>query len=104
MSEYMQAIDCLLLPSHYEGVPFVLIEAQAAGVMSIVSNNVPEEVNISRKIKFLPLDRLIWCNEIQKASFNREDNKEKLIEEGFEITENARIMVENYRILIGKNT
>lgn len=104
MSEYMQAIDCLLLPSHYEGVPFVLIEAQAAGVMSIVSNNVPEEVNISRKIKFLPLDRPIWCNEIQKASFNREDNKEKLIEEGFEITENARIMVENYRILMGKNT
>ena len=38
--EVMAALDVLVLPSHYEGAPITLVEAQASGVPSVVSSAV----------------------------------------------------------------
>lgn len=40
MTEYYKNADILLLPSHYEGLPFTLIEAQAAGIKCLASDKV----------------------------------------------------------------
>lgn len=37
------AMDCLLFPSLYEGLPLVLLEAQAAGLHCVVSDTVSSE-------------------------------------------------------------
>lgn len=53
----MSAFDWLLLPSHYEGVPMVLLEAQAAGVPCLVSDRVSREADVGLGlIHFLPID------------------------------------------------
>ncbi|MEG0320498.1 MAG: glycosyltransferase, partial [Niameybacter sp.] len=44
--EIMNALDILVLPSLFEGLGIVAIEAQAAGTPCLVSTGVPEEVDM----------------------------------------------------------
>ncbi|HWW00912.1 MAG TPA: glycosyltransferase [Candidatus Acidoferrum sp.] len=54
----MRAADLLLFPSLYEGLGLVLIEAQAVGLRSLVSNIVPSEVQlVEGLVHRLPLSR-----------------------------------------------
>lgn len=54
--DLMSAMDCFLLPSKFEGLPFVLIEAQCSGLMCIASENVSQESNITGEVRYLGLD------------------------------------------------
>jgi len=44
------AMDVLLLPSHYEGLGLVLIEAQTAGLPCVFSDVVPEEAGVVKPL------------------------------------------------------
>lgn len=50
VNEYMMAMDTMIFPSFYEGVPLVLVEAQAAGLYSVVSDSITDEVNLTECI------------------------------------------------------
>lgn len=52
---YYNAMDCFVLPSLYEGLGIVCIEAQVNGLPCIVSTAVPAVAKISDKIEFLRL-------------------------------------------------
>ena len=54
--EYYMAFDIFLCTSFYEGFGTTAIEAQATGVNTFVSNNFPEEVELTDYIQRLPLD------------------------------------------------
>ena len=57
IEQLMASASCLLLPSHFEGFPVVLVEAQALGLRALVSNRVSSEVDLQvGLIDFLPLD------------------------------------------------
>lgn len=47
--------DLFVLPSHHEGFPLVLIEAQISGLNCVVSDTVSPETNFSGMIKFISL-------------------------------------------------
>ncbi len=67
INEYMCAMDAFLLPSLYEGLGIVLIEAQTAGLNCLTTKEtVAKETNISNKIKYLPLKEDLWVKEIKK--------------------------------------
>lgn len=85
----MSTMDVFVLPSHYEGLGLVLIEAQSIGIPCVASDNIPEEVNITGTVKFLSLDMNIkeWANCIllmrnEKRHF---DNRNIIIEAGYDI-------------------
>ncbi|MCM1066452.1 MAG: glycosyltransferase family 1 protein [Muribaculaceae bacterium] len=53
--ELLSGIDCLLMPSLYEGLPFVLVEAQAADTPCLVSDTISPECKISDGVGFMSL-------------------------------------------------
>lgn len=79
---YYSAFDCLLFPSKFEGLPFVLVEAQVNGLPIVASDRVTTEMNITGNINFVPLDasKEEWLSTIEKAlkPVNRISNVEKM--------------------------
>lgn len=64
--DILQAMDCFVLPSLFEGLGIVSIEAQAAGLPCALSNNVPKEVKIIESVRFISLNESLdyWTNEL----------------------------------------
>ena len=70
VSDWYQAMDCFVLPSLFEGLPVVGIEAQAAGLPCVFSDRVTDEVLLSPEARRVPLqsDDAEWAGEIMKAA------------------------------------
>lgn len=69
IAELMLAADFLILPSLLEGFPVVLVEAQAAGTMCLVSDHVSSEVDLGLNlIKFLSIPTKHTSDEIDKCA------------------------------------
>lgn len=98
-----QAMDIFLLPSLYEGLGMVLIEAQANSLFSICSNNVPIEAKITENILFLKLEKEIWKSNILNFKNVNRNNKTKnnLKNNKYEILEQSKMLEEKYLNLIG---
>ncbi|MEH2928312.1 glycosyltransferase family 1 protein [Candidatus Ventrimonas sp. KK005] len=54
--ELMNIMDVFVLPSVYEGLGIVLIEAQANGLPCVISDTIPKEVKINSNCHFLSLN------------------------------------------------
>lgn len=64
-----QAMDVFVLPSRYEGLPTVAIEAQLAGLKVVTSTRVTEETKVRSDMAFLDLSAGAerWAEEVLKA-------------------------------------
>ena len=85
VNDYMSAMDIFLLPSLFEGLPLVAIEAQTSGVNCLFSKNIDNEVKINENAKLLDLNILEWEREIETANINRINNIEKIRKRGYDI-------------------
>ena len=84
----MQAMDCFLFPSLFEGLCFVGIEAQAAGLPCFFSDAITKEVGITNLAHFISLETSPeeWADLILKESpIERKDMREKIAEAGYDI-------------------
>lgn len=99
--ELLQAMDAFTMPSKYEGFGIAALEAQAAGLPTIVSDALPEEVVITNLITKISLKKSAkyWANKILKYSnsnFHRSINHQTIIDKGYDIKENAKWLEKYY--------
>ena len=92
VAAFYQAMDVFVLPSLFEGFGIVNIEAQASGLKCVVSDVVPEEVNVTGNVVRLPLKGSldIWVNEILNVSGSRRDYSDVIRRAGFDALSSAK--------------
>lgn len=58
VKDLMFMSDALLFPSFYEGLPVVLVEAQATGLPAVISNTISREIDITNGISRINISEL----------------------------------------------
>ena len=87
VSSVLQASDCFLFPSKWEGLPLTVVEAQASGMKCIVSDKITDEVILTDLVIRLPIDKGadLWTNRIQELIFSRFDYSDEIRKAGYDI-------------------
>lgn len=85
--DYLQAMDLFCLPSRFEGFPISVIEAQAAGVKCLVSDQVTDEVKITDLVTFLPLEEMCWVETLAELRIDgeRQRRDEEIARAGYDV-------------------
>ncbi len=86
------AFDCFLLPSNYEGLPVVGVEAQCAGLYPLFSDKVTREAKITDSVQYLSLKTTAddWaCAAICCAKLRNKHGAEQVAAAGYDITSEA---------------
>lgn len=99
----LKGFDVFLLPSFYEGLPFVLIESQAASLPGVISDTITREVSITNYLDYVSLDSSAkdWANIVIKASKKKRiDQKNNLIQNGYEVKSMVKDLQKYYQIIM----
>lgn len=93
-----QAMDVFVLPSLYEGLPVVGVEAQCAGIKCLFSDKTTKEIEITENALRVPLEKNFWVDKICESSLGtRNVNVKK-----FDIKENAKVLQKKYKMYDGE--
>ena len=106
VEKYLQAMDLFVLPSRFEGLPVVLVEAQAAGLPCLVSDVVTDAADLTGQVKFLPGgDVDVWMDAIRRIRADEGGQSretvsgkagEQITSAGYDISANAGRLIEQY--------
>ena len=101
VSEWYQVMDCFVLPSLFEGLPVVGIEAQAAGLPCVFSDRVTDEALLSPEAHRVSLraDNVEWARQILaagRAETDRTQGMDIVRRAGYDIHTEARKLQERY--------
>lgn len=97
--DLLQAADIYVMPSLWEGLPVSAIEAQAAGLPVILSNKISKMTKVTPNVDFLDISSTQeWIKKINKISidFKRKDTYSYIKENGYDISDSAKIIESNY--------
>lgn len=96
--DLMQVMDVFLLPSLYEGLGIVLIEAQASGLKCIISDTIPDDGIITNNVTKVSLNKSPkeWSKEINNfRNYDRNNTIEEIKTNKFDIDLNVE-WLQNY--------
>lgn len=100
VEKWYQAMDAFVLPSHFEGLPLSLIEAQAADLPCLASEHVSKEVKVSCGIEFLGLDEEVWCAKLKKiygqGNGTRQNRKQVMSDAGYDLKSEIKVLEKRY--------
>lgn len=99
VEDWLQALDIMVFPSLFEGLPNVVLEWQLAGLHSVISDRITCECQITDQVKYLPLEVGVaaWAQYITELTvFEREGKQFEICQQfaaaGYDITTNARYL------------
>ncbi len=100
VDKLMQAMDVFVMPSLFEGLPFVLVEAQTASLPCVISDTINYDVKISPLVIFMSLnaDAKTWANKIQETCsfFTRSDKSQYVVDNGFSMSDTIKYLANIY--------
>lgn len=101
ISELMQTMDLLLLPSLFEGLPLTLVEAQASGLPCVASDVVSQESKLTDYVYYVSLDKgaeywADYCLTKITPVRNRSEAGKTLMNSEFDIIHTTKILEEFY--------
>ena len=102
VAQLYQGMDLFVMPSLFEGLPMVAVEAQASGVPCIFSDKISKEVLLTDTAEMLPLDAGVegWTEAILRADTSRNDHAAtQLREKGYDICAEAQKLQQWYELL-----
>ncbi len=103
IAKLYSCFDCFMLPSFYEGMPVVGLEAQAASCPCVFSDEVTEETRVSDRTLFLPLDASPdeWAETVLGfGSISRPDSEKGRKIDKFDATTLGRRLEKYYEQLV----
>ena len=71
--KYYNAFDLFVLPSLFEGLGIVAIEAEVNGCPSLLSSQVPQVAKIAENVSFIDLKKEAWVNSILSVTQDKKD-------------------------------
>lgn len=99
---FYSAMDVFCLPSLYEGLPVVALEAQASGLPCLISDKATRECKVGSDVVFLPIDKgaRLWAEALATVSVGDRTKAVGLFKNGkFDIEISAAELVSFYKRL-----
>lgn len=100
VEDYLQAMDCFLMPSRFEALGIAALEAVASGLRCVVSDQTSKELEFTDHIHRVPLDIDAWISaleEMEQLPSDRCAGTEILRAAGYDIKQQAKILEELYQ-------
>lgn len=100
INKLLQAFDVFVFPSTSEGLPVSVVEAQAAGLPVVMSENITNEVVVTDLVKTKSLNETAeaWADKaIDLSNSERKDNFEIIKSAGWDIFSTVTQLIEYYR-------
>lgn len=97
VSDYLMAMDKFIFPSLFEGMPNVIIEAQASGLPCYVSSTITKEANITDLVKYIDLSKSSdeWADIILGDKLlSRKDYRKTFLDNNYDIFKISKTFVE----------
>ena len=94
----LQAMDMFIFPSIWEGLGIVAVEAQAAGLPTLCSNQVPPEAKVTELCKYISLASTEpWVKAIELYKNHiRQTTTEEIVRNNYDINDQAKWLQEFY--------
>lgn len=103
---FYQAMDFFLLPSFYEGLPGVAVEAQASGLRGILSDAITTETAMTTLMEFRSVQEpaKVWADRIVACGhYERQNTLKEMQEAGFDVKNLAK-RLQNFYLRVSEDS